>query len=43
MEKFYDGKKWIERSLIDDCRKLLIGASPDEHIYGITIGKILKY
>ncbi|MGB3512791.1 MAG: hypothetical protein WBA93_26960 [Microcoleaceae cyanobacterium] len=43
MEIFDDGKKSIERSLIDDCRKLLIGASQDENISGIVPGKILKY
>ncbi|WP_293118575.1 hypothetical protein [Okeania sp. SIO1I7] len=43
MEKFNHGKKCIERSLIDDYRKLMIGASQDENIYGITLGKILKY
>ncbi|NES67680.1 MAG: hypothetical protein F6K24_21780 [Okeania sp. SIO2D1] len=37
MEIFDDGKKCIERSLIDDYRKLIIGASQDENIYSITM------
>ncbi|NEN93434.1 hypothetical protein [Okeania sp. SIO2B3] len=37
------GKNVLSDRYIDDCRKLIIGASQDENIHTITLGNILKY